>query len=611
MANYMQYVGIQQVQTLAVEVEILFFPTSDFSIIHVYSSIMENYRKTLVLLAVLVFFSTAFWFNKAYEDSATMYKSISQDSVTMDKSISKDSRTVDGSVSQPRTPSAKNSSEQIISPPQCSHTILPYDLKSCMKNNSCPNIVYMLVDDVGYGDVEYNGGKALTPHLNAMAKGPHSIHLTRFYAGGPVCSPTRGTILTGRNHNRYCIWHADLGVPRDELTCPSLGPLPSSEVTIAEMLKEHGYHTSFYGKWHVGDLKPIPGGNVKWPVSHPGMNGFTDWLVTERHTASLLPNCKCSSQYSCTIDGRQYSPYTCRNYLSMNPYTGKLEKYPGQVFEDSHFLVDRFEEFLTKRNTSKPFFFILGFHSVHSEFFATPHWFDYYKNVTPNHQKRHYLGTMSALDEAIGRVRKRLQEPPLHCNTMLWFSSDNGPQKDEPGSSGGLRGRKGEVLEGGIRVPGIIEWPGVIEGNIKSDFPVVTNDLLPTVADILGIETPQGVILDGISILPFLQNKTNQRESNMKFAFHIRKGKLDANFHGAVVGDQYKYLAEFDKGKIQNFNLYDLFSDRGETTNVSSSHIDLTLSMKEELEAFLLSVNKSATEVGCLETHDRRQTNKC
>ena len=301
----------------------IFLPISDFSNIHVYSSIMEIYRKILVLLAVLVFFLSAFLLNKVYEDSAYTIAMNAQ--------------------------------------PKCDRTSVPYDLKLCMKNNSCPNIVYMLVDDVGYGDVEYNGGQALTPHLNAMAKGPHSIHLTRFYAGGPVCSPTRGTILTGRNHNRYCIWHADIGVPKVELTCPSLGPLPSSEITIAEMLKEHGYHTSFYGKWHVGDLKPIPGGNVKWPVSHPGMNGFTDWLVTERHTASLLPNCKCSSQYSCTIDGHPYSPFTCRNYLSMNPYTGKLEKYPGQVFEDSHFLVDRLKSFSPKEILLSRFFLFSGF----------------------------------------------------------------------------------------------------------------------------------------------------------------------------------------------------------------------------------------------------------
>ena len=481
---------------------------------------------------------------------------------------------------------------------------------SCMVDNACPNILYLLADDLGYGDVEYNGGKAHTPHLNAMANGPHSIHISRFYSGGPTCSPTRGTLLTGRNHNRYCIWHADLGNPREDLTCPSLGPLPCSEITIAEMLKELGYHTSIYGKWHVGDLVKIPGGNVGWPVSHPGMNGFRDWLVTERHSASVLPNCKCSSKYPCVLQGREYHLELCRNYWRVNPYTEKVEKYPGQVFDDSHFLVDQFEEFLQDRNTSKPFFTILAFHSVHWRYLATPYWLDYYKSVEDANDK-HYLGAISDLDEAIGRVRKLLQQYSVYNNTLVWFSSDNGPQKGGPGSSGGLRGRKGDVWEGGIRVPGIIEWPAVIKGNRKSSSPVVTSDLLPTVADIVGVETPQKVTLDGISILALLQNRTDQRGSNMKFAFHIQRGNLDSRFNAAVIGDQYKYYAEFDKGKVSAFYLFDLVSDHAETTNVSSSHIDLTLSMKAELEQFLLSVTATATEVGCLETHDRRETNEC
>ena len=502
-----------------------------------------------------------------------------------------------------KTPTAKS-----IAPPTDDYV---FPSHTCMVNNSCPNIVYLLVDDVGYGDVQYNGGKAITPHLNTMADGPHSVHFSRFYSGGPSCSPTRGTLLTGRNHNRYCIWHADLGTPKDDLTCPSLGPLPSSEITVAEMLKDIGYHTSIYGKWHVGDLKKIPGGNVGWPVSHPGMNGFIDWIVTERHTSSLLSNCKCSSQYHCAIDGRKYDIVFCRNYYRMNPYTEKVEKYPAQVFDDSQFLVDRFEDFLKTRNaSSKPFFTIIAFHSVHSQFLATPHWYDYYKKVS-NYENRHYLGTMSGLDDAIGRVRELLQKYNVYNNTMLWFSSDNGPQKGEPGSSGGLRGRKGDVWEGGIRVPGIIEWPGVIEGNRKSSTPVGTIDLLPTVADIVGLKPPQGVILDGISILPLLQAKTDHRGSNMNFAFHIRKGQLNSQFNAAIVGDRYKYYAEFDKGVTQKFYFFDLVTDRAEKNNVSSSYPVLTLSMKAELEQFLLSVYDSATQVGCLNTHDRRTTKKC
>ena len=484
-------------------------------------------------------------------------------------------------------------------------------LQTCMSTSSCPNIVYILADDLGYGDVEYNGGKAHTPHLNAMANGPHSIHFSRFYSGGPSCSPTRGTLLTGRNDNRYCIWHADTGKPKDDLTCPSRGPLPSSELTIAEILKEIGYHTSIFGKWHIGDLQPIKGGNERFAVSNPSTNGFMKWLVTERSTSSLLPNCKCSMNFACTMDGSSYNFVYCRNYWYMNPLTNKLVKYTEQVFEDSHFIVDQFEELLNRLNTSKPFFTLLSFHSVHSRYLATPYWFDYYKNVSTSTPKTHYLGATSALDEAIGRIRTLLQDYNVYNNTMLWFSSDNGPDKQEPGSTGGLRGWKGELYEGGIRVPGIIEWPEVIKGNRILTIPVVTSDFLPTVADIVGYVIPRGIVLDGISILPLLQNTTDQRGSNIKFAFHLKKGMLNAKFNGAVVGDQYKYFAKFAKGEIRSFNLFDLDSDPAETTNVSSSHTDLTLLMKKEMEQFLSSVNLSATQVGCLETHDRRNSTNC
>ena len=477
--------------------------------------------------------------------------------------------------------------------------------------DSRPNIVYMLADDVGYGDVQYNGGKARTPNLNAMADGPHSIHFSRFYSGGPTCSPTRGTLLTGRNHNRYCIWHADLGNPKNDNTCPSLGPLPSSELTVAEILKDIGYHTAIYGKWHVGDLIPIKGGNTKWPVSNPTTNGFVDWLVTERPISTFLPNCRCSPSFSCSVNGTSYTKHIwrCQNYWYLPKNSKTLSHYKGQVFEDSHFLVNRFEEFLKRRNTSVPFFTELSFHTVHSPYLATPYWFKHYQQYSK--RERHYLGAISALDEAVGRVRYLLRKYNISNNTMLWFSSDNGPDKEEPGSTGGLRGRKGKIFEGGIRVPGIIEWPGVITGNRKCSVPVVTSDFLPTIADIVGVDIPEDITLDGISILPLLQNKIDRRDSNIKFAFHILKGNLNSNFDGAVVGDRYKYHAHFSGGKMEKFYLFDLVADRAETTNVSSSHIDLTVSMRAELDQFLQSVTESATQIGCLETHDRRESSDC
>ena len=479
------------------------------------------------------------------------------------------------------------------------------------RGHKSPNIVYLLVDDLGYGDVGYNEGKALTPNLNEMANGSHSIHFTRFYAGGPTCSPTRATLLTGRNHNRYCIWHADLGSPIQDLTCPSLVPLPPSEVTVAELLKEAGYHKSIYGKWHIGDLKPVKGGNVKWPVSHPGMHGFIDWLVMERHVSTLLPNCKCSLDYPCKFQGRRYDPAYCRNYWRLNPNTGKLEKYPFLVRDDSRFLVDQLENVLNERDPSTPFFTVLAFHAVHDPYPAKPHWRDYYKKSGLSRRHADYLGTISGLDEEIGRVRELLKKHGVYNNTMLWFSSDNGPQKGEPGSTGGLKGRKGNIWEGGIRVPGIIEWPAVINDNRVLSTPVVTNDFLPTVADIVGLEVPENVTLDGISLLPLLQGRTEERGANIKFAFHVHKGSLKSSFQGAVVGDQYKYLAQYDRGEIKSFYLFDINLESNEETNVSMAHPHLTNSMREELDTFLQSVKSSATYSGCLEYHDHRNSAKC
>ena len=476
----------------------------------------------------------------------------------------------------------------------------------CHGEGKCPNIVYLLLDDLGYGDVGYNGGKAKTPHIDEMAHGEHSILFNRFYSGGPTCSPTRGTLLTGRNHNRYCIWHADLGDPPHDLGCPSLGPLPTSEVTIAELLRNAGYHTSIYGKWHIGDLKAIEGGNKKWPVSHPGMHGFTDWMVTERQVTTLLPNCLCSKQCQCALNGHSYKLKFCNNYWTMNPETGKLVKYPFLIEDDSEFLVDQLERLLVDRDRSVPFFTIISFHAVHAPFLANPHWMDYYKSKKHDSTTAHYLGTTSGVDEQIGRVRDLLKKHGVYNNTMLWFSSDNGPQKGGPGSSGGLRGQKGKLWEGGIRVPGIIEWPGVIESNRVLSTPVVTSDLLPTVADIVGFEVPKNITLDGISILPLLQSKTNERESNIKFAFHIHKGKLDSSFTGAVVGNRFKLWATFNKGKMQKFDLYDLTLEASEKTNVSMSHPEITLSMRDELNEFLQSVTESANQTGCMNTHDRR-----
>ena len=475
---------------------------------------------------------------------------------------------------------------------------------------SCPNIVYMLADDLGYGDVRYNGGNVYTPNLDAMANGRHSVQFHRFYSGGPTCSPTRGTLLTGRNHNRYCVWHADIVKTTRDLSCPSHMPLPSSELTVAEILTSAGYQTSIYGKWHLGDLKKIDGGNSKWPVSNPSTHGFQQWLVTERRSSTLLPNCKCFSNFTCALEGHKYDIQLCRNYWYINPTSNKLMKSTKQVFDDADFLVDCFEKFLKTRNRSQPFYSQISFHSVHAPYYATPFWRKYYSYVS-NTDKINYLGATSSLDHAVGRVRALLKKLKVYNNTLLWFSSDNGPQSGQPGSTGGLRGRKGSVWEGGIRVPGIIEWPGVISENRKSSVPVVTSDFLPTIADIVGYNVSSDIILDGVSLLPLLKTANTHRDSNIKFAFHIKRGNLKSKFTAAVVGEKYKYYAVFENGKIQSSYLFDLENDSGEKTDVSSTNPNVTISMKVELKDFLLSVTKSAKQSGCVHTHDRTPVHNC
>ena len=470
-----------------------------------------------------------------------------------------------------------------------------------------PNILYLLADDLGYGDVEYNGGKASTPNINKMAQGPHSILLSRFYSGGPVCSPTRGTILTGRNHNRYCIWHADVGVPCFDGQCPCSMPLPTSEITLPEILKKEGYQTAIYGKWHVGDLQVVEGGNKRWPVSHPGMHGFDEWLVTERDSFSVAPNCGCYDRFSCTVGNQFYEHKFCRDYHYMDHESNSLRAYNQSIVGDSEFIVDMFEKFLKdSRSVEKPFFVILAFHDVHRVYYALEPFFSKYTSMGYNKDLVHYSGAVSQLDQAIGRARHLLKEYKISQNTLVWFSSDNGPQLHTPGSTGGLKGQKGTVFEGGIRVPAIIEWPAVIKRNRVSDYPVVTNDLLPTVCDILGIAPPSDRPLDGISILPFLQEKIDHRNSSIAFAFYIKNGDLKSDFYGAIMQDSHKLIIHYNNGNAKTVNLYDIVNDAQETTDISDTHSDLVQPLKQQLQEFLLSVTQSATNIGCISTHDRR-----
>ena len=485
--------------------------------------------------------------------------------------------------------------------------LLSYLLGGChyggaSKVKELPNIIFVMADDLGYGDVHYNGGTADTPNLDAMASGPNSIHLQRYYSGGPVCSPTRGTVLTGRNHNRYCVWNANAGNNCPDFLCPEKMPLPSSEITVAEVLKESGYRTAAFGKWHLGDMKPTWGGNKKWPVSHPGMHGFDTWWATERSAPSSGLNCACFNSTLCPL-GHYTSTPPCTNYYTVDPETGLLVTYAQPVEEDdSHFLVKLLKFFLEEVvKTGDPFFVYLPLHTVHIRYLASMGYIKRYTMRGYDMNKTDYYGAISAMDDAIGEIRELLKVYTISNNTMLWFTSDNGPEVHTPGVTAGFRGHKRELYEGGIRVPGIIEWPAMIKSNRVSDYPVVSSDLLPTVYDLLGITPPTNRSIDGESVLSFICGEQTQRNKSIAWAFHIAGGDFNGSYNTAISGNRYKLYASYANGDIESASLFDLIEDPFETKDRSKEFPDVYSDMKEELERWRESVILSAREeVQCL-----------
>ena len=357
----------------------------------------------------------------------------------------------------------------------------PTATKSTERPIGRPNIIFALADDLGWGDVEYNNGNARTPNLNEMANSTNTILLQRFYSGAPVCSPTRGTILTGRNHNRYCLWTANAGFNSPDFTKPQPMPLPLSEITVAEVMREAGYSTALFGKWHLGDFKKLKYGNKKWPVSHPGLHGFDQWQATERSTSTCTTNCGCFKNSKC-INGHYGENPSCTNYYTNQ--SDSIVGWPDPVPDgDSHFIWSLAESYIKEQvKANKPFFLFLPFHAVHIRYISPEQYKPMYQDKQYDLNHLDYYGTISEMDDVMGKLRKLLKELGIHSNTLLWFASDNGPEEGTPGVTNGLRGSKRSLYEGGVRVPGMIEWPDVITSNKVSSFPVVTSDLLPTVS---------------------------------------------------------------------------------------------------------------------------------
>ena len=357
-----------------------------------------------------------------------------------------------------------------------------------------PNVILLMADDLGWGDVGYNGHPIIkTPHLDQMSR--EGLRFDRFYAASAVCSPTRGSCLTGRNSVRFGIRGANDG------------HLRSDEITLAEVLRERGYATGHFGKWHLGTLTADYSGKgakrkPKQNCATPGMNGFGQWFSTEFAVATWDPYDPANSH---TRKGTPFDPRALYWHNGRNV----TETLAG---DDSRIIMDRCIPFIENAaEESQPFFAVVWFHAPHQPVIGGPQYRALYTNQSENAQ--HYYACITALDEQVGRLRDHLKELNIDQNTLIWFCSDNGPEGNpgptgrSQGTAGKFRGRKRSLYEGGIRVPGILVWPDRIKQPRSSNFPCVTSDYLPTVLHALGETLPAGRPYDGISLLPVIEGE--------------------------------------------------------------------------------------------------------
>lgn len=438
-----------------------------------------------------------------------------------------------------------------------------------------PNIILIMADDLGWGDTGYNGNKIIkTPHLDQMAK--DGLQFNRFYSASAVCSPTRASCLTGRNPHRTGIFFANKGILRKE------------EVTIPELLKEKGYISGHFGKWHLGTLTHKEKdanrgrvGNTK-EYNPPAWHGYEEAFVTESKVPTWDPmkkpvREKGSKSFRPLEKGEEGKPYGTFYWdFNGNKVTDNLDG------DDSRVIMDRVLPFIAKaKKEKKPFFSAIWFHTPHKPCVAGPKYHEMYKGQ--NTQMRNYAGCITAMDEQIGRLRAYLKEQGMDKNTMIWFCSDNGPEDKDAGITGGFKNRKRSLNEGGVRVPGLLVWGNHIKKKGETNFTAVTSDYLPTIVDICGISSKKvPYTLDGISLLPLIKGKAKSRKEAIGFALN--------NQLNYTSGD-YKLYAQNATNK--QYELYNIVKDPYETNNLAKEEPKRVEQMLADYKNWLKDVESS------------------
>lgn len=400
-----------------------------------------------------------------------------------------------------------------------------------------PNIVFLLADDMGYGDYERIGGSAETPNLNRLAD--EGIFFNNFYAAGPNCSPSRAGLMTGKSPAKVGMYSYR----------PQNHPLhlPDQEITLAELLKTRGYQTAHIGKWHLGELT----GNPEFGHPQPHEQGFDYSMGTENNA--------------------EPSHHNPRNFIRNGKALGKVEGYSCQI------VAQECMDWLNQKSDD-PFFLYVAFHEPHAKVASPPELVEKYKNLPQKDAE--YLANIDHLDSAIGRILNYLEQHDLMDNTIIMFSSDNGSYR--LASNAGLKAVKSFLYDGGIRVPGIIRWSGIKTDRKVVEAPTGLVDLLPTLCDIVGIYPPDD--LDGTSFLPLLEGKPFQRKLPLYWFFYRTSPEIAMRIGDHMIlgldndtiprphqfsQDDLGYLKNIS---LKNYELYDLRNDFSQEKNLFHTH---------------------------------------
>lgn len=351
-----------------------------------------------------------------------------------------------------------------------------------------PNILILLADDLGYADLGIQGSKDIpTPHIDSLAH--HGVRCSEGYVSSPMCSPSRAGLITGRSQSRFGHevnwepdWPADPNDPRG---------LPLTEKTFGDHLKAAGYHTGVVGKWHLGEAPPY----------HPNRRGFDEF-------------------FGFIGGGHNYFCGVYRDTPPQNYYNSPLERNgvpqpvtPGYV---TTVLGDEAASFI-HRNQQMPWLLYTAFNAPHTPLQATPELLERVKHIT-DEPRRTYAAMIVGMDDAVGKILKQLREDGLEERTLIFFLSDNGGTTEEDTSSNKpLRGRKGMMWEGGIRVPFLTQWKGVLPAGKTYDRPVSSLDILSTALAAAGTPGLGGQPLDGVDLVPFLTGKKSGDPHEMLF----------------------------------------------------------------------------------------------